>query len=130
MENERLGLIRELVETAQAHQADVGPFLVLHSPDAIIVNLAGRRVLGRDDLRQAMTAALASSLTKVTTRIEIHDIRFLGADVAIVSCTKHVSDERDSTGTLPTQGSLTYVVVADHQEWKIALAQTTPILGS
>lgn len=130
MDEDRDREIRQLVESLQATQSDVEPFLALHTPDTIIVNFGGRRVLGGGDLRRAMEAALASPLAEVTTSAEIDDIRFVRPDVAIVSCTKHVSDQRDTTETLATRGSLTYVAVEDHGEWRVALAQTTPVAGS
>ena len=52
--------IRQLVDDVQANQFDVEPFLALHTDDAIIVNFGGRRVAGKDALRQAMTAALGT----------------------------------------------------------------------
>jgi hypothetical protein len=69
----------------------------------------------------------------VRTTTEIHDIRFVARSVAIASCTKHVFDERDNArerSTLARQGSLTYVVVEQDGQWRIALAQTTPVGGS
>ena len=123
--------IRQLVDEVQANQLDVEPFLALHTDDAIIVNFGGRRVAGKDALRQAMTAALATPLAKVTTTAEIDDIRFIRPDVATVSATKHVTDDRDQTDTFASKGSLTYVVAKDSDAgWRIALAQTTPIAGS
>jgi uncharacterized protein (TIGR02246 family) len=130
MDENRDREIRQLVERLQVTQSDVEPFLALHTPDTIIVNFGGRRVLGSADLRRAMEAALASPLAQVTTTAEIDDIRFVHPDVAIVSCTKHVSDQRDSAETLSTTGRLTYVVVEAGGEWRVALAQTTPVAGS
>ncbi|MEJ3654772.1 SgcJ/EcaC family oxidoreductase [Actinomycetes bacterium KLBMP 9759] len=119
--------IRQTVEDAQRHQNDVEPFLALHTADAIIVNIAGRRVLGKDAIRDAMTKALATPLAKVQTTAEIVDVRPVTPDVAIVSCTKHVSDQRDDAGGLPTRASLSYVMVHESDGWRIAAAQTTPI---
>lgn len=127
MDEDRDDAIARLVDALQKTQLDVEPFLALHTADAIVVNFGGRRVLGIDDLRRAMESALASPLADVTTSAEIHDIRFVRRDVAIVSCTKHVSDERDTTQKFATKGSLTYVVVEDNGTWRVALAQTTPI---
>ena len=122
--------IRRLVGRLQETQFETEPFLALHTEDVVIVNFGGRRVLGRGDLRQAMESALVSPLAQVTTTAEIHDIRFVRPDIAIVSCTKHVSDERDTEEKFVTTGSLTYVIVEDDGEWQVALAQTTPIAGS
>ena len=122
--------IRRTIADVEKHQVNIDPFLALHTDDALIVNIAGRRVLGRDSIYEAMKTALDTQLAKVLTRIEIEDIRFITLDVAIVSCIKHVSDERDTTSknSLPAKGSLTYVMVREHDAWRIASAQTTPIV--
>lgn len=120
--------IAELVAAAVRHQSDVEPLLALHADEVVIVNIAGRRVLGRGDLATAMRAALASPLSDVSTTVDIDDIRFLTPDTALVSCTKHVVDNRAEPGDeLPTAGAMTYVVVNRDGGWQIALAQTTPI---
>ena len=119
--------LSDLVAAANRHQSNVEEFLALHHHDVVVVNLAGRRVLGRDALREALTSALASPLANVLTRLEIQDIRLVGPDVALVSCTKHISDERDSGSELPRAGSLTWTAVREADGWRIALAQTTPI---
>lgn len=125
--------IRQSVAAAEKYQNDPDPFIALHTANAIIVNIAGRRVLGRDHIYRAMQKALDTPLANVFTTIEIEDIRFVTQDVAIVSCTKHVSDEREGTpspGTsLPSKGSLTYVMVKEQNAWRIAAAHTTPILN-
>jgi uncharacterized protein (TIGR02246 family) len=130
MDEDRDSEIRQLVERLQAAQSDVDPFLALHTHAAIIVNFGGRRVLGSGDLRRAMEAGLASPLAQVITTAEIDDIRYVRPDVAIVSCTKHVSDQRDTTETFATEGRLTYVAVEEDGAWRVALAQTTPVAGS
>ncbi len=125
--------IQQTVAEAEKYQSEVAPFVALHTADAIIVNIAGRRVLGREAIRQAMAAALETPMAKVFTKSEIVDIRFVGPDVAIVSCVKHVSDERDPSATggadadPPATGNLTYVMANEDGTWRIALAQTTPI---
>lgn len=125
--------IRQTVAEAEKHQNEVEPFIALHTVDSSIVNLAGRRVFGKEAIRRATTHSLQTALSKVFTRSEIDDVRFVRPDVAIVSCTKHVSDERrpsssDGPGpTLPSTAMLTYVMVKDGGTWRIASAQTTPI---
>ena len=122
-----LTAIRDLVAAADRHQSDVEEFVALHHPDLVLVNIAGRRVLGREALHQAMTIGLRGPMSKVFTRLEIEDIRFIRPDVALVSCTKHVSDERGEGPALPTRGSVTFTVVHEPDGWRIAVAQTTPI---
>ena len=119
--------IRSLIAEAVRLQNDE-EFINLHTDDVRIVNIAGRRVRGRTALADAMGAALASPLADVLTTVDVDDIVFLRPDVAIVSCVKHVYDGREGGAELPASGSLTYVLVRDGQ-WRIASAQTTPIVA-
>ncbi|MGS2647090.1 SgcJ/EcaC family oxidoreductase [Streptosporangium sp. G12] len=127
--------IRRVVADAVKFQSDVDRFISLHAAEAAVVNFGGRRVAGRDALAEAMRRALASSLADVTTTAEIEDIRFLREDVAIVASVKHVHDRRRESGDAPvsalpaTSGRLTYVMVKEDGTWRIASAQTTPILA-
>jgi hypothetical protein len=67
-------------------------------------------------------------LADVRTTVKIDDIRFVRADVAIVSCTKYVHDARGAqTEALPQAGTMSYVVEASGGRWRIALAQTTSV---
>ncbi len=78
-----------------------------------------------------MTAALESPLADVRTRHEVEDVTFLRPDVALISCIKHVSDERGGAlDGLPARARLTFVAVHESGAWRIALAQTTPIVDA
>ncbi|WP_328845653.1 SgcJ/EcaC family oxidoreductase [Streptomyces sp. NBC_00258] len=124
-------LIRELVARSQEAQTDPEVLPALHTSDLVLINLAGRRVFGREAFASAMTAALASPLKDVRTTLEVDDIRFVRPDVAVVSLTKTVHDERpDMQGPsdFPSTGAMTYVMTrGEDDDWRIALAQTTPI---
>lgn len=130
--DEEIVAIRQLVADAEKYQNDLEPFVALHTADAIIVNIAGRRVLGRDAIHTAVKKALETPLAKVITKSEIDDVRFVSKGVAIVVCTKHVFDEREDAlgASLPSKGSLTYVIVKEPDAWRIASAQTTPMVNS
>lgn len=123
--------IRDLVTRAQDLQNDTAGLTALHTDHTVIVNVAGRRVLGRDAFAAAMSAALATPMSDVRTTVEVTDIRFVTPDVALASCVKTIHDERpDSTGSLAAEGSLTYVLTRTEESgrtWRIALAQTTPV---
>lgn len=120
--------VRRLIAAADEHQSDAERFAALHHPDVVLVNIAGRRVLGRPELRRAVSAALDGPLARVLTRIEVQDVRFPHPDVALVSAIKHVTDERDDPATaLPSTGSVTYTAVRTDDGWQIAAVQTTPI---
>lgn len=121
--------IARLVERATALQDDADGLPDLHTDDAVIVNVAGRRIAGREAFRDAMTAALDSPLAQVRTTVEITDIRFVTHGAAIVSCTKTIQDarpSRDGADALPAEGAMSYVVTRVTGDWQIALAQTTP----
>ncbi|NJP93726.1 SgcJ/EcaC family oxidoreductase [Nonomuraea sp. FMUSA5-5] len=130
-----IAAIRSLVAEAEKHQNDVEPFIALHTADTAIVNIAGRRVAGKEALTKVMKAALESPLADVITRTEVADIRFVRPDVAIVTSMKRVFDgrdpevRRDPRAALPAEsGWLTYVAVREEDgAWRIASAQTTPI---
>lgn len=120
--------VRQLIADADRHQSDVERFVALHHPDVVLVNLAGRRLLGRTELRRAMAAALDGPLARVHTRIEIRDVRFPHPDVALVSARKQVSDERaEAADALPSTGEISYTALRTAAGWQIALVQTTPV---
>jgi uncharacterized protein (TIGR02246 family) len=123
--------IHRLVADAERLQNDVDGFTGLLTDDAVIVNFGGRRVRGRDVIRQVMRAALETPLADVITTQQVEDIRFLRPDVALVDCVKLIHDRRDPSDPATTQladrGMLTFVVVEQRGEWRIASAQTTPV---
>jgi uncharacterized protein (TIGR02246 family) len=124
-----LDQIRELVANAEKLQLDPDAFIPLHTPDVVLVNIAGRRVFGRDTLDGIYREALRSPLAQVITHNELVDVRFVRPDVAIASVVKHVTDQRESGADFPARGHLTYLVTKDPGEgWRIALAHTTPVV--
>lgn len=130
--NAEINAIENIVAEYQKNQNDPEAFLALHAKETIVVNIAGRRVLGREQLTQAMTAALATPLAQVRTTLDIEDIRFPRPDVAIVSAIKNVHDEREdkAEADFPSTGAYTMLLVKDDGQWQVALAQTTPRLAT
>ncbi|MFI1197570.1 SgcJ/EcaC family oxidoreductase [Micromonospora sp. NPDC020750] len=122
--------IRELVARTQEAQIDPDVLPALHTSDLVLINLAGRRLFGRESFASAMAEALSSPLKDIRTVLEVNDIRFATPDVAIVSLTKTIYDERpeaEDSSELPLAGIMTYVMTRRGDDWRIALAQTTPI---
>lgn len=122
--------IRQLIADAQKHQFDVVELLKLHDDEAVIVNMAGRRVFGKAAFAEAMAQALSSSLRHVPATVAVDRVQFLSPDSALVSCTKTVQDLRPAAerSALPGSAGVTsYVVVRRGQRWLIALAQTTAV---
>ena len=120
--------VRDLVSRASEHQNHPDELLALHTEEAVVVNIAGVRVAGREEFGDVMRRSLQGRLSDVRTRVEISDVTFLRPDVTLVSCVKHVDDTNPDAdaAALPLTGALTYVVVDDGVGWRIALAQTTP----
>ena len=124
--------IRSVIAQADRLQSDADGFAQLLTEDVALVNFGGRRVLGRDNVQQAMRQALETPFAQVYTKNEVIDVRFLRPDVAVVSCVKQIFDERepserDSDTVLSMRGSATFVLASDQGLWRIALVQTTPI---
>jgi uncharacterized protein (TIGR02246 family) len=131
-QDERIVAIRAVIADADRLQSDPEGFTQLLTDDVALVNFGGRRVLGRDNVLQAMQQALETRLAQVYTTNEVVDVRFPRPDVAVVSCVKHISDERqpsagDPDAALSERGSSTFVLVENGRGWLIALVQTTPI---
>lgn len=124
--------IRGIIAEAQEHQNDVERLMALHTDNVSIVNIAGRRIFGRESFKDAMTQALSSPLRDVRTTVDVDRVELVTDTVAIASCTKTVHDHRQAgdRARLPgSVGCLTYVVVRGDAGWLIASAQTTPIAG-
>ncbi|SMC62124.1 SgcJ/EcaC family oxidoreductase [Kibdelosporangium aridum] len=120
--------IKQVVTNSDKLQNDPDGFADLLTEDANLVNIAGRRLHGRENIRAAYRKAMASQLAQVQTRIEIHDAWLVQPDVAVVTATKHVSDERDEPNApLPDKGAVTFVLAKRGEQWLIASVQTTPI---
>ena len=131
-QDEVIVAIRSVIADADRLQSDAEGFAQLLTEDIALVNFGGRRVLGRGNVQQAMRQALETPFAQVYTKNEVIDVRFLRPDVAVVSCVKHISDERDpsernSDTALSKRGSATFVLARERGRWRIALIQTTPI---
>jgi len=127
----QLAAIHHLVADAERLQSDLEGFTGLLTDDAVIVNFGGRRVRGRDAIRDAMRTALASPLADVITSQTVEAVRFIRPDVAIVELVKFIDDRRETADPascpLADRGMLTFVVVERDGAWRIASAQTTPV---
>jgi len=120
--NADIEAIEQVVRDAEELQSDVAGFTGLLTDQVSLVNLAGIRLRGRDQVEQVMARALRTPLKDVLTTNELLDVTFLRQDVALANLTKHVNDGRT--------GALTFVMVKDDGTWRIALAQTTPVVAA
>ena len=129
-----LDAINRVVADAERQQTDLDGFTRLLPDDVVIVNFGGRRVRGREAVHEAMEHALATPLADVITTQQVEDLRFVRPDVALVECVKHIHHRRDpatagAAPLLPDRGMLTFVLVEEHGEWRIASAQATPVMA-
>ncbi|MFD3683908.1 SgcJ/EcaC family oxidoreductase [Nocardiopsis sp. NPDC058631] len=120
--------IRDLVARADLTQNDPVALPALHTSDVVIINFGGRRLFGREAFTSAMAEALSTPLKDVRTALRVDDIRFVTRDVALVSLTKTVFDERpEAKSSAPMEGVMSCTLVREGDDWRIALAQTTPV---
>ncbi|SNT62156.1 conserved hypothetical protein [Actinomadura meyerae] len=120
--NPDIEAIERVVRDAEELQNDVVGFTGLLTETVSLVNFTGIRLRGRDQVKDVMAKALRTPLKDVMTKNELLDVTFLRPDVALVNLIKHVNDGRT--------GALTFVLVQDDGTWRIALAQTTPVVTS
>lgn len=111
--------VRAAVAALDEAQADVDAFCALLHEDVHVVNVAGRRVFGREPFRAAMAQAMAGPLAGVITRAEVLRVDFLAPTVAVVEAVKHLGDE--------VVGQYTITLVRDEGRWLAAVLQTTPL---
>lgn len=145
--------VRAVVAALDAASEDADATAELLTEDATVVNVAGRRIEGREELRAAMAAALGSDLAQVHTSLEVDSVAFPAEALAIVRATKRIDDRRaevDGTvhelapaeqpaddeaetserGGLPAAGILTLTLVHTGDDWKVAAMQTTPMVAA
>ncbi|MEO3884489.1 SgcJ/EcaC family oxidoreductase [Nonomuraea sp. B5E05] len=120
--NPDIEAIGQVVRDAERLQSDVAGFTGLLTEEVSLVNFTGIRLRGRDQVKEAMARALSTPLKDVSTTNELLDVTFLRPDVALAGLIKHVNDGRT--------GALTFVLVKESGSWRIALAQTTPVVTS
>ncbi|GAB3450622.1 SgcJ/EcaC family oxidoreductase [Actinophytocola sediminis] len=119
--NPDIEAIEQVVRDAEQLQTDAAGFAGLLTDEVALVNFTGIRLRGRAQVEEVMATALRTPAKDVLTRSELVDITFLRQDVALVHQIKHVNDGRT--------GMLTFAVVRDDGTWRIALAQTTPVVS-
>jgi uncharacterized protein (TIGR02246 family) len=126
--NEReIELIRKLVDDVSGYKKDPEGFSQLFTPQAVIVNVAGIRVTGKDEIYKFMKQATESFLAHVSVKNEVVNITFLRSDVAVVSGIQHIFTEQEGLLEEDAKGSLTFVVVKEEGKWLIASGQNTII---
>jgi uncharacterized protein (TIGR02246 family) len=120
--------IEQVVVDAEQFQSDPEKFSQLLTSDVVLVNVAGIRLVGRDEVYRRMKSAMTTSLADIITKNEVGDITFLRPDVALMSGTKHIFAKSGDALTETGKARLTFVLVKNQDGWLIASIQNTPIL--
>jgi uncharacterized protein (TIGR02246 family) len=97
------------------------------SAEAVIVNVVGIRLLGRDEFYRFIKKAMQGRLSNLVRKNEINDIRFLRHDVAVVSATQVASTREGHVLREHGSGAMTVVLIKDDGKWLVAVAQNTMI---
>jgi uncharacterized protein (TIGR02246 family) len=121
--------IRAMVAETERLQSDADGFAELLTPDVVLVNAMGRRVLGRDAVRDAMVEALQTPMANVMTRNEVVDIRFIRPDVALVVGVKHIFEVGGGSLAPGSKANFSFVLVRERETWQIAVAHNTLVQG-
>jgi len=122
-----LSLIRQLVADAERFQNDPDKFAQLLSEDAHLVNVAGYRVDGRNEIYNLMSAAAKTSLADIITRHELLEIKLIKDDVALAKCIKYIYIKEGNRLKEDSRAVLTFLMIKNNGTWQIASAQNTLI---
>ncbi len=121
-------LIEQVVADAEQFQSDPEKFSQLLTSDVVLINVAGIRLVGRDEVYQRMQSAMKTALADIITKNEVGHITFLRPDVALMSGTKRIFARSGDVLTETGQACLTLILVKNQDRWFIASIQNTPIL--
>ena len=126
-QEQEIELIRKLIDDVSGYQKDPAGFSQLFTQQAVIVNVAGIRITGKDEIYKFIKQAMESFLANVSVKNEVVNITFLRPDVAVVSGIQHIFTEQENLLEEDAKGSLTFVVVKEQGKWLIAAGQNTII---
>lgn len=120
-------LIHQLVSDAERFQSDPEKFVQLLAVDAILVNAAGLRIEGRDEIYKIMNKAVQTSLAEIRTKHKLQNIKFIRDDIALVTCIKEIFLEKENLYQNGNTAVRNFVMEKNNGEWLISLAQDTLI---
>lgn len=118
-------LIKQEIEKAANYQKEPDKFCQLFTDDAIVVNVVGIRMVGKNEIYKFMKKAVKSNLANVYVKNEILDITFIRPDIAVVSAVQHIFIKNGYDLKENSKGSVTNVMVKHQGNWLSAVAQNT-----
>lgn len=109
---------------------DLEAYRKLLTEDADVVSATGRKSIGRDAViaLSAQQKRQPSYQDATITATEVHAIRLLGPDVALVDATYRMTGVRipDDSEARPVDGSILFLMVKQHGAWRIASIRASP----
>ena len=114
------------VERSQLEE-DVEAFVSLFLPQATWVTGGGRRLVGRDEIREFTASVLPGAFAQGSVSYRVELIRMLGPDVAVTGVCQTYFDEQ---GAATSHGLPTYVWSRVGDGWYLAVGQNTTVLSA
>jgi uncharacterized protein (TIGR02246 family) len=101
----------------------------LFTEDADFVTVGGIRFKGRARIRDEHAKRHEMQFKESVVTVRSVDVRFLKPDVALVHVDWGMERDRDPDGTsrAPRNGVMSWVVVRQRDEWRIASAHNTNV---
>ncbi len=124
--------IADLLEARRAawNAGDLSGYRQLLTEDADVVSATGRRSSGRDAViaLSALQKQQPSYKDATITATEIHAIRLIGSDVALVDATYRMTGVRipEHSEPRPVDGPILFVVAKQDGVWRIASIRAGP----
>jgi len=124
--------IADLLEARRAawNAGDLDFYRKLLTPDADVISATGRRSSGRDAViaLSALQKQQPSYKDATITATEIHAIRLIGSDVALVDATYRMTGVRipEDSEPRPVDGPILFVVAKQDGAWRIASIRAGP----
>jgi uncharacterized protein (TIGR02246 family) len=123
--------IDEVVATIQRTQREesVDEFAGLFAPYAIWTTGHGRRLIGREAIREFTARVLPGAMTELQgTTYEVTHVEYLRPDVAAVQVRQVYADNDGVRLAENAEGAPLYVMVKDDGRWQLAACQNTPVV--
>jgi uncharacterized protein (TIGR02246 family) len=109
---------------------DLEAYRRLLTEDADVISATGRKSIGRDAViaLSAQQKRQPSYRDATITATEVHAIRLLSPDVALVDATYHMTGVRipEDSEARPIAGSILFVMTRQHGAWCIASIRASP----
>ena len=111
------------------NEGDADALGALFTEDAVFVNIAGMRMLGREGIVEGHRWALAGPLKASTVTLEDLSVIALGEDLAVAHVISVRTPRPDAPpgGLPPGRTVLVFTIVRAKNDWRAVAATNTPV---